>query len=159
MTYFETLDKTKKKKIIEMFSEFGIEKLPYLLIKTGSEKIRGYSGSLSVEEINKLKREINIEAIGMKLFTINGNEARINFDAVSMPEIKKQVKNKEKIIEINNEQLKAWFHGENIEINNEQMKAKDGFVILKHGEDFVGMGKKIKNLVLNYVPKERRVRN
>jgi len=152
----EILDKTKKKKIIKQLEKFGIKKLDYLLIKTGREKIRGYTGSLSVEEINKLRKILYIESIGIKLFNIKENNIRISFDAISIPQIKEQIKNN--IININNKQLDSWMRGRNIEIS-EKRGGADGFVILKYKDDFVGMGKKVKNSVLNYVPKERRLKN
>ena len=43
----EILNKAKKKKIIQNLEEFGIKKIPELLVRTGRERIRAYSGSLS----------------------------------------------------------------------------------------------------------------
>ena len=47
----QILDKTKKKKLISGLEEFGINKIQELLIRTGKERIRAYSGNLSKEEI------------------------------------------------------------------------------------------------------------
>ena len=42
------------KKIVKEIEQFGVTKIPELLIKTGKERIRAYSGNLSKEEIMDL---------------------------------------------------------------------------------------------------------
>ena len=49
-----------KEKLIKNLNYYGIKKLPYLLTKSGKEKIRGYSGNLSTDEIVKINNEIGI---------------------------------------------------------------------------------------------------
>ena len=49
----QILDNPKKKKFIEKIEYLGIEKVPYLLIQTGKERIRAYSGSFHREEIQR----------------------------------------------------------------------------------------------------------
>ncbi|MBU1854299.1 MAG: hypothetical protein KKF89_01120, partial [Nanoarchaeota archaeon] len=57
------------------------------------------------------------------------------------------------ILELNKEQFEQWLKGEDIEINTSM---KD-FVIVKHNSDYVGCGKIKNNLLMNYVPKARRL--
>ena len=61
----EILNKAKKKKLLQNTQEFGIAKIPELLIRTGRERIRAFSGSLSTEEIYDLWRILPIEGIGL----------------------------------------------------------------------------------------------
>ena len=54
MTTYTFIKSSEKNRIIEELNEqFGITNIPYLLIESGKEKIRAFSGSLSKEEIIK----------------------------------------------------------------------------------------------------------
>ena len=60
------LKSKEKKKVVEELDEiYGIENLNYLLIETGKKKIRGFSGSLTREELQELAQITNVETIGM----------------------------------------------------------------------------------------------
>ncbi|MDP6265579.1 MAG: hypothetical protein QGI00_05705, partial [Candidatus Marinimicrobia bacterium] len=59
------------------------------------------------------------------------------------------------IVEINSLQVKQWMKGEDLEIENKG--DYNGFVIIKHNNDFLGTGKYKDGKVLNYVGKSRRV--
>ncbi len=159
----QILDKTKKKKIIENLEIFGIEKIPYLLIKTGKEKIRAYSGSFSSDELQQLSKVIHIGEIGMYFGkeVIEGKtkikNTRITLDAVHL--LQKQIK--KNIIELNEGQEKEWFFGRDIELEQGVGDIAGGsFVILKFEEDFIGVGRLSVDckMVSNYLPKERRRR-
>ena len=56
----------EKKKILGQLSEqYGIKKIPYLLLRFGKEKIRAFSGSLSSNEIITLDTYLRIETAGV----------------------------------------------------------------------------------------------
>ena len=84
----EILNKAKKKKIIQNLEEFGIKKIPELLVRTGRERIRAYSGSLSTEEIYDLWRILPIEGVGLYVAKdainkkIGKQETRISLDGL-----------------------------------------------------------------------------
>src|SRR3989344_4338429 len=68
MSKIEFLDKTKKKKIIGNLNEnYGIESLQHLFIRSGNDKIRIYSGGLSLEELNLFGKNLRLELIGASL--------------------------------------------------------------------------------------------
>ena len=141
------LNSTEKKKILEQLEQFGIEKLNYLLFQTGKEKIRGYSGNLSIQEINMLARTIRVEIIGLYLFKQDLG-LRLSLDATQI------LKPSKKIINTNDIQAQSWLKGEDLNITTNQQ----GFVIIKHNQDFLGSGKSAGNLILNFIPKERRLK-
>lgn len=142
------LNKTEKKKIIQELEQFGISKLPYLLIETGKEKIRGYSGNLSIQEISKLARTARLEIIGLYLFKCDLG-LRLSLDATQI------LKPTKKIIQIDDKQAQSWFKGEDLNITTTQQ----GFAIIKHNQDFLGSGKVAgNNIIKNFMPKERRIR-
>ncbi len=168
MSYIDLLDKTKKKKILNLVEEeYGISELPHLFIKSGKDKIRIFSGSLSKEELNTLAKTIHVDSIGIKLLTLekfNSKESlRLSFDILNMPEISSQIT--KNFIEINQEQLKTWLKGDNIILTKKEIEElkelNSEFIIIKHKDDFFGIAKNQINqgFLKNYVPKERRLRN
>ena len=154
MSKVELLDKTKKKKIVQKLEkDYGIEELNYLLVRSGKENIRIFSGSLSKEELNLLAKEINIELIGTKLCTIIDEGIRLNFDLINLPEIKSQLN--KSIIELNEEEMKKWMKGEDLE---KQVENEKKFLLISHKGDFLGIGRNQGKFIKNYIPKERRVK-
>lgn len=148
---FETLKRAEKERIIEKLNaQFGIEKLNYLLIRQGREKIRAFSGSLAREELEKLGENINIEIVGIYLCKEEGGEYRLSHDAPSI--LHNQIT--KNILELTEEQAKEWLKGRDLEIKSEI----HGFVILKYNEFLIGCGKSGGERITNFVPKERRVR-
>lgn len=141
----------QKRDIIEKLkTQFGISELPYLLIESGKEKVRAFSGHLSKEEISKITQIANVEIVGFYLLRQESqDDIRLSFDAPII--LKDQITNN--IIEINKEQFDSWIRGENIEISTPR-----GNVIIKYQDDFLGCGKSNGLKVFNYVPKDRRLR-
>ena len=58
------------------------------------------------------------------------------------------------VIELNKNQLSDWLNGQDVELTADL----EGFVIIKHGNDFFGVGNYKEGKILNYVPKERRIK-
>lgn len=99
--------------------------------------------------ISKLK----IDSIGMYFATINATEFRLSIEGSQI--VGKVAK--KNVFEISKGLAKEWMQGKDIEIN---VPAEDGaFVILKNGSDYLGCGKYKQNLILNFVPKTRRVQS
>ncbi|MBI2628953.1 hypothetical protein HYW74_02630 [Candidatus Pacearchaeota archaeon] len=163
MTHIDLLDKTKKKKILSLLDkEYGISQLPHLFIKSGKDKIRIFSGSLSKDELNNLAKTIHVDSIGIKLLTLETFDGekdgiRLSFDILNMPEIKSQIT--KNFIEITDEQLNSWLKGDNLDLdikqNNKDLNSR--FIIIKHNNDFFGIARN-QGFLKNYVPKERRLR-
>lgn len=140
----------KKKNLVELEEHYGLTHLPFLLIHAGKEKVRGFSGNLTKEEILKISNAVNVETIGMYLYTFKDQAPRINLDA--MPLLKEQLT--KRIYDITKEQADVWFRGNDLPIQTEQ-----GFLILRHDDDLVGMGKSTGEKILNYLPKERTIKS
>lgn len=152
MSRFETLNRKERDRILEKLKEqFGIEKLNYLLIRQGREKLRAFSGSLSREELETLGENINIETLGIYLAKEENGEIRLSHDAASL--LQNQIT--KNIIQVNDEQAKSWLRGQDLEINTRL----SGPVAIKYKGLFIGCGKASLNRVTNFVPKERRVKN
>ena len=148
----------EKKRILKRLKEqYGISKLPFLLLRFGKEKIRGYSGSLSKEELNILDKNVRVENIGIYLGKLQDNEIRLSLDAIHL--LKGEIS--KNILEVTEQQAEDWFSGKYVELEN-QKEGKDiprEFFVLKHEGEFIGCGKSTGELIKNYMPKERRVKS
>jgi NOL1/NOP2/fmu family ribosome biogenesis protein len=140
----------EKRRLIEELNEtFGISELPYLLIESGKEKIRAFSGSLSKDEIIELGRMANIEGVGIYFMKKEDSGLRLSFEAAQL--LKAQIT--KNILYINDNQLELWIRGHDLEL-----KVAPGTYVIAHGEDFLGCGKSNGEKIFNYVPKERRIK-
>jgi len=147
----EFIKTPEKRRIIEELKEqFGIEDLPYLLIQTGKEKIRAFSGSLSKEDIVSLGKIANVEIVGLYIASSRDSEIRLSMDGLHL--LKEQIS--KKILEINDEQLQLWLRGSDLPI-----QAEKGTLAIKYKGDFIGCGKSNGQTIFNYVPKERRLKS
>lgn len=148
-TQINFIKSSEKRKIIEQLNgQYGIEELPFLLIKSGKEKIRGFSGHLLKEEIDELGNLANIETIGLYLIK-EEHDLRLSFDTPLL--LKNQIK--KNILEINEKDFHLWIRGNDLDI-----KVPQGTYIIKFEEDFFGCGKSNGEKIFNYVPKDRRLR-
>lgn len=141
---------TPKKKILAQLNEqFGITKLPYLLLRFGKEKLRAYSGNLSAEELNKLDSELRIENIGLYFVKEQIDGLRLTFDGIQL--FKNQIT--KNILDLNDKQANEWLRGQDLNIQTDR-----AFKILKHKNEFIGCGKSTGERITNFVPKERRIK-
>ncbi len=141
---------TEKKKIISQLNEqYGISKLPYLLIKFGENKIKIYSGGLSNDELNTLAANLIIENLGLYFAKIEKDGIRLTLDGIQV--LKEQIT--KNIIEIDDKQTEEWLKGLDLDI-----KTSRGFKVLKNNNEFLGCGKSTGERIANFMPKERRIK-
>src|SRR3989338_5983135 len=138
----------KKDLLAQLEEQFGINEIPSLLLETGKEKIRAFSGALSKDELLDLAQLVNIEIIGLYIVR-KEHDIRLSFDATQL--LNKQLK--KNIVDITDEQLALWIRGHDLETAGPR-----GTVIIRHGSDFFGCGKSTGERIINHVPKERRIR-
>ncbi|MAG24377.1 hypothetical protein CMI47_02260 [Candidatus Pacearchaeota archaeon] len=141
----------QKRKIISQLNEqFGITKVPHLLIESGKEKIRGYSGSLSKEEIQELNNILHIESLGLYLMSARDADLRLSIEGSHFfqDQITKNT------VKINPSELDKWLHGQDLNI-----KVPTATVIIKNQDDLIGSGKSNGEKIFNYIPKDRRLKN
>ena len=145
------INSPEKRKIVACLNEqFGINELPYLLIESGKEKIRGFSGSLSREEISELSRIVPIESIGIYLLK-KEFDWRLSLDATTI--LKNQIS--KNTIEITDKQLEEWIRGFDLDIKYNDKCT----IVIKHGNDLIGCGKSNNQKIFNYLPQERRIKS
>ncbi len=124
-------------------------KIPTLFDKAafirGKEKIH-----IVTRDIEKIDlKNLRINSIGLYIAEVKNEQLRLSIEGSQLigPSATKNV------CEIDDEQIKKWFKGEDIKVNEEY----EGFVILKHNNDYVGSGKYKEGHILNFVPKARRL--
>ncbi|MSS74480.1 hypothetical protein EXS72_02460 [Candidatus Pacearchaeota archaeon] len=148
---FEFYDSKKRKKLIEQLNErFGVTEIPKLLFETGKERVRGFTGDLTIDELYDLSKITNIEFLGAYLFKPDEERSvRLGFDACVL--FNKQLS--KNIIDISAEQLKIWMKGENL-----PFVIQKGMYLVRHENDFFGCAISDGEKLINFVPKERRLR-
>src|SRR3989344_2264746 len=149
MKKFSFMKSSAKRRLISKLNErFGISELPYLIIETSSGKYRAFSGSLTKEEIAQLNLATNIEIIGINLLK-ERDGIELSFDSLSL--LQEQISSN--VIEINKEEYEEWSRGNSIVFNSKQ-----GEKVVKFSDYLVGFGKSNGERILNYVPRERRLK-
>lgn len=63
-------------------------------------------------------------------------------------------KARKNIIELDDRQIEDWIRGMNIEVDSDSNE----FVVVKYKNDYYGSGKVKNKMLLNYVPKDRRIK-
>lgn len=144
-------DSRRRKRLLEQLHDrFGIKDVPKFLFETGKEKIRGFSGDLTIDELYGLARITNIEFLGLYLFRADDERSvRMSFDACLL--FAEQIS--KNILELNDEQLKTWMKGDNLPFD-----VAKGMYIVRHKGDFFGCAIYDGEKLMNFVPKERRLR-
>lgn len=143
------LNSREVKKILNWLKQqYGIKdlKIPQAFLKSSNDRIYLISKKISELETEKLR----INLIGMYFAKEEKNGIRLSIEGSQLIGSKAS----KNFIELNEKQVSDWTKGMDIEINADV----EGFVIIKHSNDFYGVGNYKEGKILNYVPKERRIK-
>ena len=138
------LNKKEISRILSKLNEqFEINlKIDYGMLRNKDGKIFLVTKDLGKVNLDKLR----INDIG--LYAIREDkEIRLSIEGSQL--FGKHVR--KNIYEINKDEANLWMTGNNIKCN----KVYNGFVIIKYEDNFLGTGKYKNNEIINYVPKER----
>jgi NOL1/NOP2/fmu family ribosome biogenesis protein len=118
------------------------EKLAFI---RGKERIYVINRDIEKVDIKNLK----VNSMGLYIAELKNDQLRVSIEGSQLigPTAKKNV------CELTKDQLRQWFMGQDIDVDG----SYEGFVILKHGNDYVGSGKFKEGMILNFVPKARRL--
>ena len=145
---FNFLNTREVKRLVTAIKEqFGIDALAldYYFLKNMKGKINIISKSLG--KINT--DSMNVNSIGLYIGK-DDNGIRLSIEG---SQIIGHLATKN-VIELDNDQIEKWVRGYDIEI-----KAQfNGYVIVKNNNDYYGCGRYKDGKILNFVPKERRVK-
>lgn len=146
MQNFHILNSKETKQVLQLLkSQFDFTaKLDYAFLKN-KEDIYIISKDLSKIDTKKFR----INNLGLYFGELKHNSIRLSIEGSQLLGHNCS----KNILSLNREQMLAWLAGENIGINSE-MK---GYIIVKHNQDFLGSGVIKNGILLNHVPKERRL--
>ena len=146
MQKLKILNKKEIKKIIELIKkQWNADvNLDYAFLMNEKGKIFVVNKDIAKIELSKVR----VNSVGMYFGMLNGNELRLTIEGSQLtgPKAKKNV------LELNEKEAKEWLRGEDL-----VKDAKQGFLIIKRKDDFLGTGKSTGEKVLNFVSKARRV--
>lgn len=102
-----------------------------------------------IAEVDLSKLRIN--SVGLYIAQLTSTELRLSIEGSQLFG-KSATKN---IFDLNKSMLDLWMRGHNIPCS------QDGrtMFIMKYNDDFLGCGKLVDHMLINYVPKERRVKS
>ncbi|MFC2133906.1 hypothetical protein ACFLTH_04755 [Bacteroidota bacterium] len=147
MQDLKILNSKEVKKILKILeSQFGFkDKLEFVFLQSSKDRL--YIVNRDIERIELEKLRVN--ALGLYFATIAKDGIRLSIEGSQIigPKAKKN------ILELTDFQFEFWLKGIDMKIENDL----EGFVLVKHGKDFVGCGKLKEGTLLNYVPKSRRL--
>ena len=132
-------------KLIEKHWGAKVE-LGYGFLKNNKNRVFIISKDIAKIDISKLR----LNSVGMYFCEIDSRGIRLSIEGTQIigPKAAKNV------VELNEEETKKWFKGEDIE---KECKNCSGFIILKNKNDFLGNGKYANGRILSYVAKTRRI--
>ena len=94
-------------------------------------------------------KKIRINSVGLYFAEVRNNEIRLSIEGSQII----GPKAKENIIELNEKEAREWLKGFDLD----KEANMENFVIIKHGNDYLGTGKIRDNKIFNFVPKTRRL--
>ena len=148
MQELKILNNKQIKEIYRMIDkQWGIKiKLDYGFLRNSKSRVFIVSKDISKININKLR----LNSVGMYFCETGKAVIRLSIEGSQIvgPKATKNV------VEVDEDEIKKWLKGEDLE---KECKDCNGFVILKHKNDFLGTGKYSNGRILNYVGKSRRI--
>ena len=147
MSNLKFLNKKEQKDIISCLKkQWGFEdELDYVFVLNEDEKIYIVNNEAKHVDLSKLR----VNALGSYFGRIDRDGFRLSIEGAQMigPFAKKG------ILELGKDEVKDWMKG--IDIDRDM--PEKGFLIMKHGDDYLGCGKAIEGRIMNFVPKIRRL--
>ena len=141
----------EKEKLVEQLSkQFGIKKVDGMISMRGRERLFLFQGILNEKQIHEIESTIPIERVGIYFGKDINGQIRLSIEGVHI--LKNQIT--KNIFELNEEQLDLWMKGNELNIKS----GKNGFVIMKYQDNFLGTGKASEEKITNFIPKNRRLK-
>jgi len=145
----KVLNKKEVKRIVnsldEQYSVSGL-KLDYVFVLGSEDKI--YLIDKKFAELGL--SDLRVNSLGLYFGKLENGKVRLSIEGSQIvgPFAGRGV------VVLSRSQIAGWVRGNNVYIDADC----DGFVLVKHGDDFFGSSKCSKGTLFNYVPKNRRIR-
>src|SRR3989338_490358 len=148
MPELKILNNKEIKEILKLIEkQWGAKlKLDYGFLRNSKDRVFIISKDIAKIDTSKLR----LNSVGMYFCETDRKGIRLSIEGSQLIGSKAT----KIIVELDEEEIKKWFRGEDLE---KECNDCNGFVILKHNNDFLGNGKYSNGKILNYVGKMRRV--
>ena len=152
MKNIRILNTREVKRMIQLLdSMFGFkERFPYVFLQTVKDKIFVVNRDIGEVDLSRIK----VQTIGLYLGTLERGKVRLSIEGAQLI----GPKCKHHIIEFDQRQLHEWLTGEKVTIEDIKELEDQAYYLVKYKDEFLGCAKLAKNTLLNFVPKERRLR-
>lgn len=145
----KVLNTREIKKILNWLKgHYGVKELKIDKAFLQSTKDKIYLISKKISELDPKSLRINL--IGLYFAKIEKTGVRLSIEGAQIIG-HRSTKN---VVELDEEQMNDWIRGKDLDYE----AYVEGFVIVKHKTDFFGVGTYKDGKILNYVPKERRIK-
>ncbi len=143
------LNSREKKPIVKAINEqWGSDFNPDVLLMSNKNKL--FVMDRGIEQLDW--SQFRVDKAGLY---IGKHEKEIRLSIEGSQIVGKSAK--DNILDVSDEETKLWFQGKDIERDEADLAHLSGYIILKNRDDFLGSGKMMKDKILNFVPKGRRV--
>jgi NOL1/NOP2/fmu family ribosome biogenesis protein len=151
INFLRILNKKEAERIIERIKKhFGIKELKEVVESYGFLINRNGKVFLVSKDIDKVDlSKLKINSIGLYFCNIS-NGIRLSIEGTQL------IGNKAKkgVVDLNKDEMKEWMLGKDIKTSRGYKES----VILKYNDDFLGCGQVKNEKILNFVPKNRRIK-
>ena len=120
----------------------------FVFVQTKNGKIK----ILNKQVLSLNLEGLRVENVGLYFARWDGKEVRLSIEGSQIVG-KKAKKN---VLELSEDEAMEWMRGKNLEVG--ERSVEEGFVILKHKDDFLGCGRYKNGRILSFVPKWRRIK-
>ncbi|MEA3379199.1 MAG: hypothetical protein U9Q69_06235 [Nanoarchaeota archaeon] len=147
MQNLKILNNKEVKKIKkELKKNYGSEEdLDFVFFKSSKDKI--YLLGKKFAELND--KGLRINNLGLYFGKFEKDGIRLSIEGAQM------IKPKKNIIDLDKNEIKEWMNGKDIKCDKEIK----GYAIIKYNQDAYGVGKIKDGMILNFVPKFRRIKS
>ena len=147
-------EKDKKELLSKLNEQYGIKRIPGILLSRGSDRIFLFSGEIAGEGVKSIEKGIVVERVGVYFAKIDEKTKKIRLSIEGSQILKDQIT--KNIYELkNNEDFEKWMQGEDLQIKTGNKE----FLIVKYKENLLGTGKASDEKISNYIPKNRRLKH
>ncbi|MBI2044294.1 hypothetical protein HYT24_02940 [Candidatus Pacearchaeota archaeon] len=148
------MNERDKKELFEKLNEqFGIKKIPGIIVSRGKERIFLFTGDITSDKLKEIEKSIVIERVGIYLGKVDEKTEKIRLSIEGSQMLKDQIT--KNVYELkNNEDFEMWMQGQDLYIKTGTKE----FLIIKYKDHLLGTGKASEEKISNYIPKNRRLK-
>lgn len=151
MTDIKILNRAEKAEVeSNLRGQFGIGSVPGKIVKRNEERLFLFTGDIDEKRLERLEKITFIERMGVYFAKIEHGFIRLSIEGSQLlgPQADKN------IFSLDQNQTEEWMKGRELLIRT----GSKGFLIMKHGQDFLGTGKASEAKIGNFIPKTRRLK-